>query len=162
MNKKKGFTLFEVLISITLLAVVLLGVTRVLQVQINTMKTMDRQIHEENQLRYVMTSIENQLKKSDVIIYYAGRYYMEDPENREYFHYYSLQSSHIYKNKTSKTLTPIGLGSKTQVLNQIVDFTMYYEDPFIHLNITREKDGRAYSSGKNIYVKGKLIHVRAQ
>ncbi|MGV8907170.1 MAG: type II secretion system protein [Acetobacterium sp.] len=159
-SKNNGFSLIEVLMTLSVMALVfsMLLSGLVFTNTANKKARGDQKIF--NDERYINLYIQKQVLESQEIYLneQTGTVYLQDLETPDLYNYYKNSNGIVYRVKVKKsTLKDIGMGGTSQFADNIQDFSLTLEpDNVIHLGYTLSYAGETIQR-ETIIQYGKLV-----
>ncbi|MPW25126.1 prepilin-type N-terminal cleavage/methylation domain-containing protein [Alkalibaculum sp. M08DMB] len=156
---RKGFTLVELIISLALLIIVLTTLLFTFKFQYDTYDKLYTDTYNAENLRYLSITLERQIRATPIIFIVNDRIYLKDLESPEYFNYYSLNNSILFKTKTDKALNSIGQGSTSQIAADIDFFALYYTEGNIIICLETNYNKKNYEIVKVVRLMNKTVTI---
>lgn len=158
---KKGFTLIELIISMSLILMILTMVLFTFKFQNDTYNKLYESTYNRENLRFLSIILETQVRATPKMYILNDQIYLKDLESPQYYNYYTLNNRMVMKTKTDKYLDSIGLGSTSQIAGDIDEFSLNYTDQGnLRLYLSTTYQDKKYVVEKEIKFMGKVIMIK--
>lgn len=136
----KGYTLIELIVSLSVTSLLLLLLLSTLQFSNRVSESIKQSDGVGREVRNIHLFFQKQILKSEKIYIKDDRVYLQDTDhsNSSFYNYYDLnkESGVLYRYKVyEQNLSSIGLGGTSQIGDQIEKFSMVVVDNMVCLKI---------------------------